>query len=76
MYRQDTKIDSTTLFLVYLYYGKTDIVTAEWLDNMVFDTTVDGHHVIIDSIRRLADKTRSQTQAFYVGGSCGCKPWM
>lgn len=29
--------------------GKTDIVTAEWLDNMVFDTTVDGHHVIIDS---------------------------
>lgn len=53
--------------------GKTDIVTAEWQDNMVFETTVDGHKVIIDSDPSFGGQNKGpKPKPFMLAALAGC----
>jgi len=53
--------------------GKTDIVTAEWQDNMVFETTVEGHKVIIDSDPSFGGQNKGpKPKPFMLAALAGC----
>ena len=53
--------------------GKTDNVTAEWQDNMVFETTVDGHKVIIDSDPSFGGQNKGpKPKPFMLAALAGC----